>query len=157
VLYVRTAGLSLVYGVDAGKENTYFERSFEKLGVSEAERCNTPDASCTTSFCRLMRETANSGSLGEMLAVMVVCEWSYLSWGSRVETVTNRDDFVTYEWVDLHSGKDFADVVEYLRELLDKEGDLLLDDEKSREACKSKFLEAVQYEEDFFDFAYIED
>ena len=133
-----------------GKENTYFERSLEKLGASENQ--HIPDAPCTTAFCNLMRTTAKSGNLGEMLAVIVVCEWSYLSWGTRVLPEVNRDDFVTYEWCDLHSGEFFERVVEYLRGLLDREGAFL--DEQGREACQQRFLEAVQCEEDFFDFAY---
>ena len=88
----------------------------------------------------------------EMLSVLVVCEWSYLSWGELVLESTNRDDFVTFEWVDLHSGPFFVDVVNYLRSLLDKEGELI--DEAGRRACKERFLQAIQLEEDFFDFAY---
>ena len=99
-----------------------------------------------------MRDVAETGNLGEMLAVIVVCEWSYWSWGTRVLPVTNRDDYVTYEWVDLHSGDYFTSVVEYLRGLLDAEGKLI--DSKSREAVQKRFFEAVQCEEDFFDFVY---
>ena len=98
-----------------------------------------------------MRDAANSGHLGEMLAVIVVCEWSYLSWGERVLEKTVRKDFETYEWVDLHSGDYFRSVVEYLRGLLDKEGELL--DQEGRDRCKKRFLQAVQLEEDFFDYA----
>ena len=133
-----------------GQENTYFERSLEILGARDNK--DIPDAPCTTAFCSLMKEVAATGSLGEMLAVIVVCEWSYLCWGERVLPNTNRDDFVTFEWVDLHSGEYFRSVIAYLRGLLDKEGELLDDEEK--EACKTRFLEAVQCEEDFFDFAY---
>jgi len=133
-----------------GKENTYFERAFEKLGVKDRE--SVPDAACTTGFCNLMRTTAATGTLGEMLSVLVVCEWSYLSWGQLVEAKTARDDFCTYEWVDLHSGEEFEAVVAYLRGLLDREGDLL--HEAGKEKCKEKFLQAVQLEEDFFEFAY---
>lgn len=137
-----------------GKENTYFERCFQALGVSKEEREKIPDAACTTGFCNLMRSVASNGTLGEMLSVLVVCEWSYLSWGQLVQNNTVRDDFVTYEWVDLHSGESFEAVVAYLRGLLDKEGDLL--DEEGKNACKKRFLEAVQLEEDFFEFAYDE-
>jgi thiaminase/transcriptional activator TenA len=139
-------------GVITGKENTYFERSFEKLGVTQEDRQDIPDAKCAGDFCNMMREVAKSGQLGEMLAVVVVCEWSYLSWGERVLEKTVRDDFVTYEWVDLHSGDYFRSVVEYLRGLLNEEGKLM--DQQGRDRCKERFLQTVQLEEDFFDFTY---
>ena len=89
-----------------------------------------------------------------------------------------RENFVMYEWVDLHSGPAFEGVIQYLRELLDREGERLklkassLDDddddddgnvaakecehghEQRLAACERRFLEAVQLEEDFFDYAY---
>jgi thiaminase/transcriptional activator TenA len=84
--------------------------------------------------------------------VLVVAEWSYLSWGEKVLPITNRDEFLTYEWVDLHSGDYFNDVVAYLRGLLDKEGTLI--NEEGKENCKAVFLKAIQFEEDFFEMAY---
>lgn len=136
------------------KENTYFERCFEKLGCSAQERAQIPDKACTTGFCDLMREVALKGTLAEMLSVINVCEWSYLSWGNLVKDQTVRDDFVTYEWVDLHTGEEFEKLVEYLRDLLDKEGALI--DGPEREKCKERFLQAVQLEEDFFNMPYEE-
>ena len=89
----------------------------------------------------------------EMLSVLVVAEWSYQTWGEKVLPFTNRDvDFTTWEWVDLHSGEYFSQVVAYLRGLLDKEGKLI--DENGRKKCKNAFLRAVQLEEDFFNMAY---
>jgi len=156
--------------VITGPENTYFERSFEALGITSQERNDTPDADATKEFCKLMRDVAKSNRLEEMLAVIVVCEWSYLSWGQNVLRAAEeggakvcRDNFVTYEWVDLHSGPAFEGVISYLRELLDREGErlkLLPDDENSKKrlaACERRFLEAVQIEEDFFDYAYAEE
>eukprot|EP00977_Amphora_coffeiformis_P018849 scaffold6761_cov159-Amphora_coffeaeformis.AAC.2 len=134
------------------KENTYFERCFEKLGCSAQERASIPDKACTTGFCDLMRSVALKGSLAEMLSVITVCEWSYLSWGNLVKDKTVRDDFVTYEWVDLHTGEAFEELVEYLRGLLDKECTLISHSE--REKCKERFLQAVQLEEDFFNMPY---
>ena len=136
-------------------ENTYFLRCFEKLGCADAkEREAVPSAPCTVGFIDLMHEVANTGTLGEILSVLVVCEWSYMTWGERVAPMANRDHFECYEWVDLHSGDGFTGVVNYLRGLLDKEGDLI--DEEGRAKCKSRFLQAVQLEEDFFDNAYAE-
>jgi thiaminase len=64
--------------------------------------------------------------VGSIFDQVTVCEWSYLSWANVVKDTTVRDDFVTYEWVDLHSGEDFEKLVEYVRNLLDKEGSLFV-------------------------------
>ena len=138
--------------VITGPENTYFERPFGAMGITSKERQGTPDAAVTTKFCQLMRHVAMEGTLAEMLAVITVCEWSYLSWGQLVQKETVRIDFVTYEWVDLHSGGAFEQVVEYFRSNLDREGEKL--DDAGRAACEKRFLEAVQLEEEFFDYAY---
>ena len=138
--------------VITGPENTYFERSFKTMGISAQERQNTRDAAVTTKFCTLMRKVAMEGTLAEMLAVIVVCEWSYLSWGQAVEKQTIRNDFVCYEWVELHSGPAFEGVVEYFRSNLDREGTKL--DAAGRTACEKRFLETVQLEEEFFEYAY---
>lgn len=47
-----------------GKENTYFERSFERLECSAQERDDTPYAACATGFINLMKTVAKEGSLG---------------------------------------------------------------------------------------------
>jgi thiaminase (transcriptional activator TenA) len=138
-----------------GKENTYFERSFEWLGVSATDREGVPDADCTIGFCNLMKDVAGTGNLSLMLSVIVVCEWTYLSWGVHVKDSAIRQDFIFYEWIDLHTGSEFENVVEYLRRLLDKEASEHMDEEAKR-LCHQRFSQAMQLEEDFFDFAYTE-
>ena len=61
-----------------GRENTYFERSFDALGVDKAARVDTPNAPPTSAFDGLMREAAKA-SYPEMLAVLVVAEWRWES------------------------------------------------------------------------------
>ena len=173
----RIAGCQFL-GVITGSENTYFERSFATLGITTEERSEeiTPNSKVTTKFCSLMKEVAVSGNLEEMLAVIVVCEWSYLSWADilldedfHIENCKiNRDDFLTYEWIQLHSGFEFEYVVQYLRELLDREGAELkakvLENKNNiispglsqnqLDACEKRFLQTIQLEEDFFDHLY---
>lgn len=48
--------------VITGKENTYFERSFEKLDCNE-ERLAAPDDEATRKFIHLMKSVASEGSL----------------------------------------------------------------------------------------------
>ena len=138
-------------GLITGKENTYFERSFEALGVTEVERA-VPNAPVQAAFEGLMRDAAHSGSLASMLAVLVVAEWSYQSWGERVLPVSVAEPFWCREWVDLHSGEYFGSVVGYLRGLLDRVIPTLPPAEV--EAARAYFACAVQLELVFFDQAY---
>jgi len=120
-----------------GKENAYFKRCFAKLeGCSseeEEDRSDIPDADCAEGFCNLMRDVAHNGTLAQMLSVLVVCEWN-----------------------DLHSGDFFVDVVEYVRGLLDKEGERILADGdlEEQDACMKRFQQAVQLEEDFYNYTF---
>ena len=140
-------------GLIAGDENTYFERSFEALGVSKAEREKVPDAAPTALFKELMVDAAHSGSLGEMLAVLVVAEWSYQSWGERVLPQVAKDlPFYFREWIDLHSGEYFGSVVGYLKGLLDAEEARMSKEERA--AVGERWAAAVELEMRFFDHCY---
>lgn len=144
-------------GLITGKENTYFERSFEALGVSEAVRESTPSAPVTSSFIDLMRNVAATGNFAEMLAVLVAAEWSYQSWGERVLPKAVEGPFYFREWVDLHSGPYFGSVVAYFRGLLDAEAKrlkTLLGGGKVLAAARERFEEAVSLEYHFFEYCY---
>lgn len=139
-----------------GKENTYFERSFEALGIDAERRAAEPDAEVTARFKGLMRDAAASGSLPIMLAVLVVAEWSYASWGERVLAEAGGAPrpglpFWCTEWIELHSGEYFGSVVAWLRGLLDRAGERMNDVE--RRMVRNFFFNAVDCEIDFFEMA----
>lgn len=135
-------------GEVAGDEDDYFQRSFAALGVTDAEREETPDSKAATGFRSLMREAAESGSYPAVLAVLVVAEWLYADWASRAEGTPAPASFVHREWIELHSGEDFAARVGYLRSELDRvrPGD--------EETAREFFRRAVALEGEFFDSAY---
>lgn len=138
-----------------GPENTYFERSFEALGVSKDERAAAAANPLppTSAFIRLMQSAAHSSKLEEMLAVLVVAEWSYLEWGERVHApVDTTIPFWFQEWVDLHRGAGFSAIVAHLRSLLDSLATGL--DHAALSRSRSNFLEAIALERDFWDMAW---
>lgn len=148
----RVAGAKFL-ALITDKENTYFVRSLSALGVSAEAGAAIADAPITTRFKRLMRTAAASGSLANMLAVLVAAEWSYETWGERAALA--RAPGLTFwhgEWIDLHAGPYFNSVVRYLRGLLDKTGLALT--EAERLEARRYFLEAVDSEEAFFESAY---
>ena len=140
--------------VITGPENTYFLRSFDALTISEEEQ-NAPAKPVTKAFQALMADAVKSGSYLQMLAVLTVAEWSYLSWASPFHPPKQELPFWFAEWISLHAGEGFEGVVNYLREQFDKAWEAA--DPLEREAAKAMFLEAVSLERQFFDAAYRDD
>ena len=126
-------------------------RSFEALGVSEADQAIAA-APETAAFQSLMEQARRSGRYEQMIAVLVVAEWTYLSWAERYEGYDADLPFWFAEWIDLHTGEGFAGVVAYLRGQLDASWDGL---EAPQQAEATRlFQAAVQCERAFFDAAY---
>lgn len=137
--------------VITGPENTYFLRSFEALNMTPEEQ-NPPTAPSTLAFQNLMHEAQASGRYEQMLAVLVVAEWSYLTWASRYLDYSSELPFWFSEWIDLHCGDGFESVVEYLRHQLDLVWNDLSDQRKTD--ATDMFARAVKCERDFFDASY---
>ena len=137
-----------------GEENTYFERSFVALGVTDNARENQPDWQATADFKQLMKDATDTNSYANMLAVLAVAEGTYLGWADRVnKALAKRPDGFWYaEWIDLHIGDYFESVVGYLNTQLDKVGPDLSDAERAE--CMSYFKRATDLERQFFDTAW---
>ncbi len=106
----------------------------------------------TTAFLDLMRKARLSGNYAEMLAVLVVAEWSYLSWASPMEDNAKDLPFWFGEWITLHAGAGFQGVVDYLRAQLDAVWPTLSD--AAQDKVRSNFSDAVALERAFFDAAW---
>ncbi|GAA6192581.1 TenA family protein [Phaeobacter sp. NW0010-22] len=137
--------------VITGPENTYFLRSFDALDMDEATR-NVPPVATTRDFQDLMAEAAASGRYELMLAVLVVAEWTYLSWATRVNPPRNDLPFWFAEWITLHAGEGFEGVVEYLRAQLDQVWPTL--SAPAQQEVETLFIRAVALECAFFDASY---
>ncbi|MBF9052540.1 TENA/THI-4 family protein [Roseobacter sp. HKCCD9010] len=134
--------------VVTGAENTYFQRSFAALDVSDT----APVHGQTQAFLDLMHRVRKSGNYGEMIAVLTVAEWVYLSWATPFAARAEQLPFYFGEWIALHTGESFASVVIYLREQLD---DVWATSPKTdRLRIASAFADAVALERAFFDAAW---
>lgn len=144
--------LAQFLAVITGPENTYFLRSFEALGVDETSRTDPELWPSTRDFRLLMREATVSGRYEQMIAVLVVAEWVYLSWATPVNPPGDELPFYFSEWITLHAGPDFEAVVAYLRDQLDTIWLSLGSEEQA--AVETMFHRAVALERQFFDAAY---
>ena len=132
-------------------ENTYFLRSFEALEVSDDDRAEAPSP-VTVELQTAMECATRSGRYELMLAVLVVAEWSYLSWAEPFEDPPEDLPFWFREWIDLHTGAYFTSVVAHLRGQLDTVWHDL--DDVARGEVADAFGHMVTLERRFFDAAY---
>lgn len=139
-------------GLVTSTENTYFLRSFVALDVSPADQ-NAPAAPATRAFQELMSIARTSGRYEQMLAVLVVAEWSYLTWANRYKAYDPDLPFWFSEWIDLHVGDGFEGVVGHLRDQLDRVWNELSHDRQLE--ATTIFHDAVFCERAFFDAAYV--
>ncbi len=135
-------------GLVCGPENTYFLRSLEALGVAPTAK----PAPETRAFQELMDHARRSGRYEIMLAVLVVAEWTYLEWATPFEDRADDLPFWFGEWITLHSGEGFTQVVAYLRGQLDTVWDTL--DDAARADVSTTFTQAVLLERAFFDASW---
>ena len=138
--------------VITGPENTYFLRAFEELNVSDDAWKNAALKPPTIGFQNLMAEAAVSGKYEQMLAVLVVAEWVYLSWATPVNPPKSDNPFYFAEWIRLHAGEGFENVVEYLRSQLDAQWNGL--NAEQRKNIEAIFCKAVKLERAFFDISW---
>ena len=144
--------LARFLGIIAGPENTYFQRSFETLEVSLSEQNNPKLLKPTSDFQALMLKAAKSGEYGNMVAVLCVAEWIYLSWAQPFVDCIEGLPFYFGEWITLHTGEYFESVIEHLRTQLDTTFNNV--DVKQKETIKEYFAQAVELEKQFFDACY---
>lgn len=145
--YTSRLAIAGSINVITSEENTYFQRAFDALGVPDEQRRTPEQDSATLAFRELMADTNARGTYPDVLAVLLVAEWTYLEWASRAPAEP-PGNFVHAEWIALHDDAGFRRWVDWLRAELDRVGGEL--DEREQARCLRLFQLAVSYELDFF-------
>lgn len=145
--YSSRLEISNSIGVVTSSENTYFQRAFDALDVPAADREHPRQEPSTVEFRALMDDTSAHGSYPDVLAVLLVAEWSYREWAVRAPAQL-PDDFIAAEWTTLHNNPQFRRWVGWLRDELDRFGGEL--DERDQARCLRLFQHATRCERDFF-------
>ena len=132
-------------------EDDYFERSFDALEVSAAERTDPPLTPVTRALQDLLERAAREGGYAETLAVLVPAEWIYRSWAGRGTAEQPERDYLA-EWVTIHDNPAFDEFVAWLRTELDRAGAAASNRRQQRLA--RLFERTVELEVAFFDVAF---
>ena len=95
----------------------YFERTFQALGVTDADRARAlPDS--VLAFRNGMLAIARNGGYREGIVIMMAAEWAYATWCSRAARAAISNPELK-RWVDLHAEPEFHAQAEWLRLQID--------------------------------------
>jgi thiaminase/transcriptional activator TenA len=127
----------------------YFERIFEALGISAADRARPLPASVAT-FRDGMLAIARDGDYLDGITIMMAAEWMYATWCSRAAQATISNDELR-RWVDLHAEPAFHAQAQWLRDQIDGAKALTRED---RQRLAGLFGEALELEIAFHEAPY---
>ncbi|MFK0005113.1 TenA family protein [Paenarthrobacter sp. NPDC090522] len=140
-----------VLGAFASDENTYFQDSFDQLGVPEEDRLAPELGATTRSFDALMRSALDTRSYPDILAVLLVAEWLYGDWAARAGDIATWPAAPKHaDWIRLHNNPGYNAWVTWLRGEFDAVEPVSAE---ARGRVAMTFREAVRLEREFFDAA----
>ncbi|MNO33234.1 putative thiaminase-2 [compost metagenome] len=121
-------------------------------GVTYEQLQGFPIAPSAHHYIRHMLTVAHEGSLGEIMAVLLPCPWTYLEIGQRLlEEVKPTESHPFYEWIHFY-GSQAGEATAKFCNRLDAWAEM--SNEAEREKMREHFLLSCQLEYMFWDMAY---
>lgn len=125
----------------------------ERIGITQEELREAEAAPTNFAYTRHLLHVAYSGTVGEIMASMLPCMWSYQLIGERMAGKTEHPIFG--DWCATYTSKEYADLVAWFRNLTDRcaegAGDVI------RERMRKHFVLSSMYEYMFWEMAYNEE
>ena len=127
----------------------------EKFGISAAEMEQAPVAPTTHAYTRHVLDVAQSGTLAELIAGVLPCQWGYAEIGTTLAEQGGSPEPLYQEWIEMYASDEFLALGKWLRSLLNK-----LTAESSsaeKERLKRHFLFSSRYEYLFWEMAWTQE
>ncbi|WP_163538905.1 thiaminase II [Gracilibacillus sp. YIM 98692] len=122
-------------------------------GVSYDEVQGYPLPPTADHYVKHMKSVSQHGSIGELIAALLPCPWTYLEIGHYLkEKYKPAPDHPFYDWITFYAKEEVDSVTSTLREKLDKWAQNVGESEK--EKAKDAFMKSCQLEYLFWEMAY---
>lgn len=124
----------------------------EKFGISPAEMEAAPMAPTTHAYTRHMLHVAQIGTLADVIAGVLPCQWGYAEIGTTLAEQGGSPEPLYQEWIDMYASTEFLALGEWLRNLLNE----ITTDSSSaeKERLHKNFLLSSRYEYLFWEMAW---
>ena len=131
-------------------ENALFFRAFEELGVPPEEYQTAQVLPTGLALANFMLTVAYEGSFDQIVTTLLVTEWTYYDWATRLAQAGKRPPQRPYqEWIDIHAAQELGDFVEALKGHVDT---AIPADARPR--IQEVFKTTLRYEYLFWEMAY---
>lgn len=140
--------ISFILHSEGHPHNNFCQNS----GVSYDELQGYPLAPAAHQYIRHMKSVAHEGTLGEIIAVLLPCPWTYWEIGKKLLNEKKPDSLHPfYEWIHF-----YGDRTDTITEKFCARLDELAEEasEKEKEKMRDHFLLSCQLEYMFWDMAY---
>ena len=127
----------------------------EKFGISAAEMEQAPVAPTTHAYTRHLLNVAQSGTLMDIIAGVLPCQWGYAEIGTTLAQQGGSPEPLYQEWIEMYASEEFLALGKWLRGLLNE-----LTAESSsaeKERLKRHFLFSSRYEYLFWEMAWTQE
>jgi thiaminase/transcriptional activator TenA len=103
-----------------------------------------------------MTSVAHTGSLAEIIAVLLPCPWTYVEIGQRItEQVNPSPSHPFYEWIQFYNNEEMNGTTQWFCNKLDELAEQATEEERNR--MKDHFIKSCELEYLFWEMAYTQE
>jgi thiaminase/transcriptional activator TenA len=124
----------------------------DEFGISRQELEREQPAPTMRAYTDFLLRVAATGDFAELAAALLPCMWSFSEIGQRLAMQRTPADKGYARWIAMYSSKEFAELAEWCRELLDSLAAGL--PERELKKLEDAFLTSSRYEWQFWEMAW---
>jgi thiaminase/transcriptional activator TenA len=124
----------------------------EEFGISREELEREQRAPTTRAYTDFLVRVAAMGDFAELVAALLPCMWSFSEIGQRLAIQPAPADRRYAQWIAMYSSREFAELAEWCRELLDSLAAGL--PERDLKKLEEAFLISSRYEWQFWEMGW---
>lgn len=130
-------------------ESSLFFRAFQELGVPSAEYRAAEPLPTGLNMANFLLATAYDGSFSDIATALLVTEWTYYDWATRLAQAGARPRHRMYqEWIDIHAAPELGEFVQVMKGIVDGIPP------QGQPRARQVFRSALRYEVLFWEMAY---
>ncbi len=123
-----------------------------EFGIDRRELEQESPALATRAYTDFLLRTASLGDFAELVAALLPCMWGFSEIGQRLAAQARPGNTPYEKWIAMYSSREFAELAEWCRELLDRLAAGL--PERDLQRLETAFLTSSRCEWQFWEMAW---